>query len=212
MATQARSQGSPPRDYQRILERRQDMREAKTKPQPQNPSHQTHQNQYPLTRRRSPTLNFVLHCQPYLETTNPNQRKNLKLLGSQIRLVEVDQTNFERSCFNIKFILGPVKKNLLRMQRKFSLQFLILEALPWTTLNCLSQNQIPSTLWTSWKIGQPLSNSYLMSLGHTLQKMMMKMPLLLSLSPTMGEQLTTSFALLSTRTRSSGITGPFAKQ
>ena len=119
--------------------------------------------------------------------------------------------NFERSCFNVKFILGPVKKNLLRTQRKFSLQFLISGALPWTTLNRLSQNQIPSTLWTSWKIGQPLSNDYLMSLGHTLQKMMVKTPSSLSLSSTMEEQLTTSFALPSTRTESSGITGPFAK-
>ena len=125
--------------------------------------------------------------------------------------MEVDQTNFECSCFNVKFILGPVKENLLRTQRKFSLQFLISGALPWTTSNCLSQNQIPSTLWTSWKIGQPLSNGYLMSLGHTLQKIMTKMPSSLSLFPTIEEQLTTSFALPSTRTGSSGITDPFAK-
>ena len=182
------------------------------KSQPQNLSYQTHQNQYPLTRRRFPTLNFVLYCQPYLGTTNPNQKKNIKLLGSQICLMGVDKMSFERSCFNIKFILGPVKENLLRTQRKFSLQFLISGTLSQTTSNCSSQNQIPSTLWTSWKIGQPLSNSYLMSLGHTLQKMMMKTLLSLSLFPTMGEQLTTLFALPSTRTGSGGMTGPFVKQ
>ena len=40
---------------------------------------------------------------------------------------------------------------------------------------------------------------------------MTKMPSLLSLSPMMGEQLTTLFTLPSTRTGFGGMTGPFAK-
>ena len=127
-------------------------------------------------------MNFALHYQPYLETTNPNQRKNIKLLESQICLVGVNQMSFKCSYFNIKFILGPVKENLLRTQKKFSLQFLISETLSWTTLNRSLQNQIPSTLWTSWKISQSLFNGYLMSLGHTFQKIMIKTPLLLFFS------------------------------
>ena len=149
---------------------------------------------------------YRLYCWCQLDDWIHNQGKETKESKNQTFSAGVALTNFEHLYSNAKSIFVLVKGSSSKTLRESSLLFPIFGVQPLIILNLLSMRPKLTKILTSWKTSQLLFRSSPTYLGHTHQKMVIRMLLLQFLFQMMARPLTTLSNLPSFKTGSIGMT------